>query len=309
MSASIVSGAGSSVLTIDPGVLAARTVQYSPSGTAVGINKTASTNLSASNASCTLTEYGFGAVTATVQGTFSGTLTFQATNDGVYWFPTAALPANGAGPLVTTTTTTGAWVIPNHGFSAVRLSMTTYTSGTASVVLSGGGSGSGFVVLGAGGSLTLGAGANAIGSVTISTGANTIGAVNLNAGTNILGSTNASPNLNFITGMSTLSNGMNLTLPAPGSSNFHNISDLIIRAYAGGTITAAAAPIQITTTNLNGLILYNDYPIGGMGSSTNAPNRFNNPLKSQTSNTATIISAPAVTNVVWYMEVYYRIGV
>jgi hypothetical protein len=65
-------------------------------------------------------------------GAFSGTITFEATVDGVNFVPVAATPAAG-GATVTTATAAGAWSIDTQGFTAVRGRCSTYTSGTPSL--------------------------------------------------------------------------------------------------------------------------------------------------------------------------------
>jgi hypothetical protein len=67
-----------------------------------------------------------------VSGTFSGTLTFEATVDESTWKVVSVINTNG-GASVTTTTTTGQFSLANSGFQRVRVRATAWASGTASV--------------------------------------------------------------------------------------------------------------------------------------------------------------------------------
>ena len=77
------------------------------------------------------------AVAFAVTGTFSATLTFEATLDGTNWFAYSALaPGVGAATsrvYTATVATTGLWQINAAGFSAVRVRCSAYTSGTAAI--------------------------------------------------------------------------------------------------------------------------------------------------------------------------------
>lgn len=70
-----------------------------------------------------------------ISGTFAGTLTFQCSIDGANWVTAAVQPigATAATTWVTTTTTGGIWTRPVGGVKFVRVQMTAYTSGSASV--------------------------------------------------------------------------------------------------------------------------------------------------------------------------------
>ena len=72
--------------------------------------------------------------TATFQitGTWAGTITFAATTTGGTWVSVPGKNAN-TGAEATTTTANGLFLVPCGGFNQVRASITTYTSGTASI--------------------------------------------------------------------------------------------------------------------------------------------------------------------------------
>lgn len=81
----------------------------------------------------------YGVIGVTVTGTFSATLRFQAsTDEGVNWYTVDAypLPATGVA-AVGTTTTTGRWAVLGAGITNVRVTASSYTSGTATIVIEG----------------------------------------------------------------------------------------------------------------------------------------------------------------------------
>lgn len=69
---------------------------------------------------------------------FVGTISFQGTVDGANWIPVAAhqmLASGLAGPLVTSTTVAGQFLIPNYGFQQIRVIATSFTSGLMTAFL------------------------------------------------------------------------------------------------------------------------------------------------------------------------------
>lgn len=58
---------------------------------------------------------GYGSILLQLQGTFTGTVTFQVSNDGTSWQSAVAWPVAGAAAPVTTATAVGQWVIPASG--------------------------------------------------------------------------------------------------------------------------------------------------------------------------------------------------
>ena len=69
----------------------------------------------------------------TIQGTFTGTLTFQGSPDGTTFLPISAVPIAG-GVLSSTATATGSFIIP-LSMKYMRVRMTAYTSGTATGII------------------------------------------------------------------------------------------------------------------------------------------------------------------------------
>lgn len=75
---------------------------------------------------------GVGGVAVQVTGTFVGTLSFEGSIDGVNYVPLGLLPIASTS-AVTSTTSTGLWSGGVGGMAVVRVRMSAYTSGTATV--------------------------------------------------------------------------------------------------------------------------------------------------------------------------------
>lgn len=76
-------------------------------------------------------------LTLGISGTFSGTLTAEATVDGQTWAP-IGLTKLADGTTVATATAAGLFAVTNTGLAAVRLRGTTWASGAATVVAASG---------------------------------------------------------------------------------------------------------------------------------------------------------------------------
>jgi hypothetical protein len=76
-------------------------------------------------------------VTMQITGTFTGTLTFEATADGLTWF-TVSLVNLSTAALATTTTTTGQFADVNTGLVALRARATAAITGGANITLTRG---------------------------------------------------------------------------------------------------------------------------------------------------------------------------
>lgn len=106
--------------------------------------------LGALNAEVRLPLAAFGGVAFQVQGTFSGTITFEASIQGQDFTAFRVVPANSS-TATSTTTTTGLWAGSAVGYTVVRARMSSYSSGQAIVFIQadlaspGGGGGGGGV--------------------------------------------------------------------------------------------------------------------------------------------------------------------
>jgi hypothetical protein len=97
-----------------------------------------SATLNASDEALTLTALTADSVVLQVTGTFTGTITFEASVDGTNYVAIAmkASTQTTATTLVTTTTTTGVFSLNIQGFPNIRARMSAYTSGDAVVTAS-----------------------------------------------------------------------------------------------------------------------------------------------------------------------------
>ena len=100
-------------------------------------NRTASGTVAANNQSVEIAIGDKSAAAIDISGTFSGTLTFQATINGTTWFTIGVLPV-GAGTtsvIANSTTSTGTWEMAAGSYQKVRVIATSWTSGTATIAL------------------------------------------------------------------------------------------------------------------------------------------------------------------------------
>jgi hypothetical protein len=99
------------------------------------VHDATSTTVGALNATATMYCEDADTVGIQISGTFAGTLTFQATIDGTNWVTCAVQPVGTTTPTtwVTTATAAGLWVRDCGGIKVMRVQMTAYTSGSATV--------------------------------------------------------------------------------------------------------------------------------------------------------------------------------
>lgn len=101
-----------------------------------------------------------------------------------------------------------------------------------------------------------------------------------------------------------------LTLPAPGVGLRQYITAIRVRRFAAATLTAAATPVVITTTNLPGSIAFT---VGAEAlaqgiSAVEVAEDFAFPLLCTAQNTATTIVCPATPNVIWRATAWYQVA-
>lgn len=97
---------------------------------------TASGNITALSGSLVMALKSTSALSFQITGTFVATLTFQGSNDGTNWFNINAVSSSTSSPQATTTVI-GLYRATPAGLSQVRVIATSYTSGTASVIIIG----------------------------------------------------------------------------------------------------------------------------------------------------------------------------
>ena len=99
------------------------------------VPSTESETLNAENEALTLGTADADSVALQVTGTFTGTITFEASVDGTNYASLAvkASSQTAAATLVTTTTAVGVFTVNTQGLPYVRARMSAYTSGDAVV--------------------------------------------------------------------------------------------------------------------------------------------------------------------------------
>lgn len=114
----------------------------------------------------------------------------------------------------------------------------------------------------------------------------------------------------MVTATATVGVAASATLPAAGIGTYHYITSITIEKFATALMTAGAAPIVATTSNLNGFA-----PNGGASALAQGVNeivyqgQFPIPLKSQNANTASALGMPATPLAIYKVIVTYYIGV
>jgi hypothetical protein len=101
-----------------------------------------------------------------------------------------------------------------------------------------------------------------------------------------------------------------LTLPAPGAGLRHYITGIRIRRFAAATLTAAATPVVVTTTNLPGSVAFTcgAEALAQGVAAQEVIEDFAFPLMATAQNTATTIVCPATTNVIWRATAWYQVA-
>lgn len=117
------------------------------------------------------------------------------------------------------------------------------------------------------------------------------------------------PTLLTATGTAAISVSATATLAAGGVGLFHYITRVRISKYVGATLTAAAAPSTVTSTNINNTPSFDFKTLGSLGDSEVMDIDFTgNPLKATASNTSTTFVAPVLTGAIWKITVFYYLG-
>jgi hypothetical protein len=100
-----------------------------------------------------------------------------------------------------------------------------------------------------------------------------------------------------------------LTLASPGAGLRHYITYLSIDRFAGAVLTAAAAPVVVTTTNLPGTLAFS-FPAeaAAQGTIDRWREDFAYPLAASAQATATTIVAPLTTGVIWRITAGYYVA-
>lgn len=100
-----------------------------------------------------------------------------------------------------------------------------------------------------------------------------------------------------------------LTIAAPGAGLRQYLTYLSINRFAAALLTAAAAPVTVTTTNLPGSLAFS-MPADAAAQGTLFPWRedFAFPVAASAQNTAVTIVAPLTTGVIWRVTAGYYVA-
>lgn len=105
---------------------------------------------------------------------------------------------------------------------------------------------------------------------------------------------------NSVTTVGTAGAATTLTIPSPGAGLRNYLTYLSINRFATALLTAGAAPVTVTTTNLPGSLAFSfAADAAAAGSLDRWREDFSFPFASSAQNTATTIVCPATTNVIW----------
>ena len=123
-------------LEVDTTSKAARVTLYDTTGTPAGLDVVASGNLTALNTTVPIATKGTGTAIVEITGTWSGIITFEGSNNNFTTVQAVtAIFLGGIQTNAATTTTNGYFSVVVAGFAKMQARMSTYTSGTAAVLI------------------------------------------------------------------------------------------------------------------------------------------------------------------------------
>ena len=113
----------------------------------------------------------------------------------------------------------------------------------------------------------------------------------------------------LVTAVGAAAAAVTLTLPAPGAGLRQYMTYLSINRFASALLTAAAAPVTVTTTNLPGSLAFS---FGAEALPQGELDRwredFAYPLAAAAQNTAVTVVCPATTGVIWRVTAGYYVA-
>lgn len=217
-------------------------------------------NLAAVNAEIAIDCDGCNSVSVDLRGTFSLTFTVQGSVDGTNWL-TIPIRSN---------VVPGLWLVSVAGTAAGIWIGTCAGFRNVRILVTAYTSGSATTVINAGTAMLDDFAAR--GSITTSIGT-------------IVGASGAATTL---------------TIASPGAGLRHYLTYLSINRFAAALLTAGAAPVTVTTTNLPGTLAFSfAADAAAQGTIDRWREDFAYPIQAVAQNTATTIVCPATTNVIW----------
>lgn len=113
----------------------------------------------------------------------------------------------------------------------------------------------------------------------------------------------------LVTAVGAAGAAVTLTLTSPGAGLRHYLTYLSINRFASALLTAAAAPVTVTTTNLPGALAFSfAADAAAQGTLDRWREDFAFPLMSSAQNTATTIVCPVTTGVIWRVTAGYFVA-
>jgi hypothetical protein len=113
----------------------------------------------------------------------------------------------------------------------------------------------------------------------------------------------------FVTATAAAGAALTVSIPSPGVGLRNYLSYLLMARFATAALTAAAAPVTVTTTNLPGALAFlmpADAALQGTLFVLNE--QFDKAIASSAQNTATTIVLPATTGVIWRATAGYYVA-
>lgn len=113
----------------------------------------------------------------------------------------------------------------------------------------------------------------------------------------------------IVTATGAASAAVTLTLPAPGAGLRQYLTYLSINRFASALLTAAAAPVVVTTTNLPGALAFSRAAdAAAQGTLDSYREDFSYPIAASAQNTAVTVVAPVTTGVIWRLTGGYFVA-
>lgn len=113
----------------------------------------------------------------------------------------------------------------------------------------------------------------------------------------------------LVTAVGAAAAAVTLTLPAPGAGLRQYLTYLSINRFASAALTAAAAPVTVTTTNLPGTLAFSFAADAALqGTLDRVREDYTLPLAASAQNTAVTVVCPATTGVIWRATAGYYIA-
>lgn len=265
------------------GALKVLSVRSVTDATPAGANLYTTVTLAALNSEVDLDVDGMATVGIQLSGTFSATLSFFASNDGINF--TAVFATNAATfSAALTATTAGVYLIPT-AYKVIKVRATTFASGAVAVSAAASPVAIGlpnlYPILAAGAS----SGATVVGSVRLA---------GASLSQSVVGAAGAAATL---------------SLPAGGSSTFQYLSTVRLEAHYTGAVTGTTSPVIVTLTNLGlATSLAFSLPTGDAGDVIEKQLLFAEPLRASTANAVVSFAAPATPNIAWCGFAVYRVN-